>query len=276
MTTRACVVVLMALAPRLLTGQGVLVAPHAVYIDHATRSASLLLYNPNSEPAEVTISTLFGYPVTDSLGRMMLHVIEHADSLPRSAARWLTAFPRRLTVAPLERQTVRLLATPPAALPDGEYWARLVVAAKGGRVPISGVEDTAKIQVGLSLEVRTVIGVAYRKGLVRTGVRLTGLRAHIVRDSLVAWTRLEREGEGAFVGTLRGTLTDSTGVVRARFASPLGVYFELEPRFATAVGELAPGRYRLLVEATAEREDLPPEVILPAAPARDSLEVLVP
>src|SRR5207249_4490269 len=31
---------------------------------------------------------------------------------------------RRLTIAPLQRQTVRLLATPPPGLPDGEYWAR--------------------------------------------------------------------------------------------------------------------------------------------------------
>lgn len=270
------VAVLIVLAPHGLHSQGVLVAPHAIYIDHVTRSASVLLYNPNPEPAEVTISSLFGYPVTDSLGRMLLHVVEGADSIPRSAAAWIQAFPRRLTVAPRERQTVRLLATPPPALPDGEYWARLVIAAKGGRVPISGVADTANIRVGLTLEVRTVIGVAYRKGAVQTGVRLAGLRAEIVGDSLIAWARLERTGSAAFVGTLRGTLTDSAGTVRARFASPLGVYFELEPRFATAVGALPSGRYRLVIEAAAEREDLPPEVILPAAPARDSIDVRVP
>ena len=41
----------------LLAAQGVMIAPHAVFIDHRVRSGSVLLYNPNTEPAEVTIST---------------------------------------------------------------------------------------------------------------------------------------------------------------------------------------------------------------------------
>ena len=90
---------------------------------------------------------------------------------------WTQAFPRRLTVAPRERQTVRLLARPPAGLADGEYWLRMVIAAQAGRVPISGVTDTTAIQVGLTLEVRTIIGVNYRKGPVTTGLALSQLRA---------------------------------------------------------------------------------------------------
>ena len=55
-----------------LAAQGVVVAPHAVYMDHRTRSGSITLYNPNAEPAEVTISSFFGYPVTDSAGAFLL------------------------------------------------------------------------------------------------------------------------------------------------------------------------------------------------------------
>lgn len=179
-------------------------------------------------------------------------------------------------MAPLERHTVRLLATPPPGLPDGEYWARLVISAKGGRVPISGVTDTAAIQVGLTLEVRTIIGVAYRKGPVRTALALSHLRAAVVRDTLEVWSRLERQGNAAFVGTVRGTLVDSVGVVRGEFSSPVGVYYTLEPRFRAPVGRLPRGRYRLRFEVTTEREDLPPEVVLPAPVARDSVEVAVP
>lgn len=178
-------------------------------------------------------------------------------------------------MAPLERQTVRLLATPPPGLPDGEYWARLVILAKGGRIPVTGVTDTAAIQIGLNLEVITNIGMAYRKGPVHTGVRLTNLRAAVVADSLAVWSRLERQGNAAYVGTLRGTLVDSTGAVRARLSSPLGVYFVLEPRLVTPVGVLPPGRYRLRVEITTEREDLAPNVVLPSPPVRDSVDVVV-
>lgn len=266
----------LASAPAAVRAQGVLVAPHAVYIDHRIRSGSLLLYNPNPDAAEVTISTLFGYPVTDSAGHMTLRVVEQPEPSEPSAAGWIQAFPRRLTVGPLERQTVRLLATPPPGLADGEYWARLVITAKGGQVPITGVTDTANIRVGLTLEVRTIIGIAYRKGALATGVALTDLRARFVEDSLEVRARLERRGNAAFVGTVRGELVDSTGAVRARFTTPLGVYYAIAPRFSAYVGRLPAGRYRLRFAVSTEREDLAPEVVLRAPAVRDSLDIRVP
>ena len=259
-----------------LDAQGVMVAPHAVYIDHRVRSGSVLLYNPGTEPVEVTISTLFGYPVTDSSGAIALRTVDAPDSTLPSALSWMQAFPRRLTVAPLERQTVRLLARPPAGLADGEYWVRLVIAAKAGLVPITGVVDTTGIRVGLTLEVRTVIGIAYRKGAVRTGVALSNVRAQLVGDTLVTWSRLVRQGNAAYVGTVRGTLVDTTGAARASFTSPLGVYFTLEPRIASVVGKLPRGRYWLRYEVVTEREDLDPRVVLPAPGVRDSVQVVVP
>jgi len=259
-----------------LHAQGVMVAPHAVYIDHRVRSGSVLLYNPGTEPVEVTISTLFGYPVTDSAGSIVLRTVDAPDSTLPSALAWIQAFPRRLTVAPLERQTVRLLARPPVGLADGEYWVRLMIAAKAGQVPIVGVSDTTAIQVGLTLEVRTIIGIAYRKGPVTTRVALSNVRAQLRGDTLITWSRLVRQGNAAFVGTVRGTVVDSTGATRASFATPLGVYFTMEPRIASIIGRLPKGRYWLRYEVVAEREDLDPSVILPAPAARDSVQLVVP
>jgi hypothetical protein len=265
--------------------QGVMVAPHAVFIDHRLRSGSVLLYNPGTEPVEVTISTIFGYPTTDSAGRIRLDTLI-ADSTV-SALAWIQAFPRRLTVGPRERQTVRLLARPPAALPDGEYWLRLVIAAQAGRVPITGVADTTAIQVGLTLEVRTIIGVNYRKGPVTTGVTLSQVSAQIVGDSLITRSKLERHGNAAFVGMIRETLVDSTGAVHAQqigdslvttFASPIGVYVAMQPRLASAIPNpgLPRGRYWLRYEVVAERDDLDPKVVLKAPAVRDSVRLVVP
>src|SRR3989442_7351766 len=78
----ACIV---ALGSASLAAQGVMVAPHAVFIDHSQRSGSVLLYNPGTEAVEVTISTIFGYPTTDSSGGIKLYTPENPDStLPRS------------------------------------------------------------------------------------------------------------------------------------------------------------------------------------------------
>ena len=267
----------LALGTASLAAQGVMVAPHAVFIDHRVRSGAVLLYNPGTEPVEVTISTLFGYPVTDSTGAIGLRTVDAPDSTLPSALAWIQAFPRRLTVGPRERQTVRLLARPPAGLADGEYWVRLMIAAQAGRVPITGAGDTTAIQVGLTLEVRTIIGVNYRKGAVSTGVTLSNVRAQILGDSLVTWSKLERRGNAAFIGTVRETLVDSTGAVRATYNSPLGVYFTMQPRLATALAAPLPrGRYWLRYELVTEREDLDPAVLLKAPAVRDSVQLVVP
>ena len=44
-----------------LGAQGVVIAPHAVFIDGRSRSGAVLLYNPNTEPVEVSISALTGF-----------------------------------------------------------------------------------------------------------------------------------------------------------------------------------------------------------------------
>ena len=255
--------------------QGVLVAPHALIVDHAARSGSLTLYNPGTEPVEVEVGTIFGYPAADSAGRLYLHTAEVPGDGEPSAAAWVAAFPRRMTIAPLSRQTVRVLARPPAGLPDGEYWSRIVVAARAGQVPVTGVTDTARIQVGLTLEVRTIISFNYRKGAVATSVTLDRLRAERDGDSLRVRLRLERGGNAAWLGTVRVALAGATGEPRT-VESALAVYHTLEPAFVLPVTGLAPGRYRLSVEAVTEREDITGDQLLRAAPALAEVEVVLP
>jgi hypothetical protein len=274
---RSCVILLgLTILPRLLPAQGVLVAPHYLVMDHRTRSGSVTIYNPGNEPVEVSIGTLFGYPVTDSTGQFTLLTPERPDSTMPSATEWIEAFPRRLTLGPRDRQTVRLLGRPPASLRDGEYWTRLVVTAKGGALPVTGVSDTSGIRIGLTLEVRTILPVFYRKGQLSTGVTLSHVRTAVAGDSLEIRVKLERQGTAAFIGTLRGSLVDSTGKAVSSFATPLAVYYSIDPRITAPLSHPAPGRYTLRLELATEREDLSSDILLQTVPVRDSVEVRLP
>ena len=271
----AVLVQVLALAPP-AGAQGVLVAPTTVIIDARSRTSSLLLVNQGDEPAEVDISTFFAYTVTDSTGQLQLHSPDTLAAGLVSAAGWIRAFPRRMTIAPNSQQTVRLLVTPPADLPDGEYWARLAVLARGGRVPIETSTDTSVVHVGLSIEVRTLLPVLYRKGRVETGVAISRLRAERIADSVVVRGRLERQGNAAMIGTVRSELVDPAGRVRASFSQPISTYLALEPRFVASSDSLPSGDYTLRMEVSAERRDLPPEALLPFRAVRDSVAVHLP
>lgn len=255
--------------------QGVVVAPHAIYLDHRTRSASITLYNPGADPAEVSISSMYGYPVTDSLGHFTLHLPDSVDASMPAATGWIDAFPRRMTLPPLQRQTVRLLARPPLALADGEYWSRVMISAKGAALPVTA-SDTSGIQIGLSLEVRTIIPLTYRKGPLHTGVVVYDLRAVPEGDSIAIRVRLERRGTAAYIGTATGTLVDASGTRVAGFQQPVAIYYNAEPSFMLPREGLAAGTYRLHLVLSSERPDIAPELLLRAPVSRDSVTVTLP
>ena len=256
--------------------QSVMVASPAIVIDDRTRTGALTLINDGIEPVEVSVSTFCGYPVTDSVGHMYLRTFATpADTMP-CAAEWIQSFPRRLRIDPKSRATVRLLVTPPAGTPPREYWARVMASAKAGTIAIGGLPDSSAIQASLAVEIRSVVGLFYRKGKVRTGVEMDRLRAEVQGDSLVARALLTRQGDAAFVGSLKATLRDPAGKTLSESLLPLGVYYTLEPRFTVPLAGVPAGRYELSVEAVSRRPDLPADMLLATLPVRRSLEVLVP
>lgn len=260
--------------PSLLTAQGVAVAPHALHIDHRTRSGAIELYNPGNDPVEVEISTIFGFPTTDSAG--IIRVAYHEDDSDHpSAAAWIRAFPRRVRIPGQTRQTIRLLAQPPADLPDGEYWSRLSVAAEAGQVPVEGVADTS-VKISLALRVRTIVAVNYRNGTVHTAARLNDLQASVIGDSLAFRVDIEREGNAAFLGTLSTVLLDAEGAEVKREDIQIAVYYDLSPRRALSLENVPPGTYTLVSRLTTERADLDAEVVLQAEPVADTLRVEIP
>jgi hypothetical protein len=256
--------------------QSVMVASPAIVIDDRTRTGALTLINDGIEPVEVSVSTFCGYPVTDSIGRMYLRTFATpADTMP-CAAEWIQSFPRRLRIDAKSRATVRLLVTPPAGAPPREYWARVMASAKAGTIALGGLPDSSAIQASLAVEIRSVVGLFYRKGKVQTGVEMDRLRAEVQGDSLVARTLLTRQGNAAFVGSLKATLRDPAGKTLSESLLPLGVYYTLEPRFTVPLAGVPAGRYELSVEAVSRRPDLPTDMLLATLPVRRSVEVLVP
>lgn len=267
---------LLVAIPCPLVAQGVIVAPHAVFIDHATRAGAITLYNPGDTPVEVSISFAFGYPTTDSAGLISIELSDTAPASQPAATGWLQAFPRRMTLGQQQRQTIRLLASPPADLPSGEYWARLIVSAKGGQVPVAGIPDSSGITVGLSLEVRTVISVVYRKGALATGVAMAPIRAAYAHDTVAVRIPLTRTGTAAYLGTARASVLNAAGELQGQDDRAVAVYYDLDPRIDVPVGALAPGRYTVRVTVSTDRSDLPARTPLPAPTVRDSVEITVP
>jgi hypothetical protein len=260
-----------ALAVWPLVLEAILVAPHAVFMDHRSRTGQVFLVNTGDTPEEVAIDLKYGYPATDSSGTIYIKLIDQPDSTEPSAAGWVKAYPRRAVLAPGQRQVVRLLAKPPAGLPDGEYWSRIIATSRGSKVAV--VSGESGVSAGLALELRTIISLSYRKGEVHTGLELSDLRAAQEGDSLVVWLGANRRGNAAFLGTLTCQLVDAGKQVRGEWESPLAVYHRLSRRYVFPIDSAAPGRYTLRVGVTTARSDLDQRHVLPAEPVTRTVDL---
>ncbi|MES2307091.1 MAG: hypothetical protein V4558_16440 [Gemmatimonadota bacterium] len=263
---------LLAAAPSAAAAQGASIAPHAVVIDDRLRSSTVTLYNPGALPIEVTVGTAYGFPVTDSTGQFTLRCLD--DSTTGSASRWITAYPRRFTLPPLARQTVRLLARPPQELSGGEYWARLAVTTRAASTPVERT-DSAGIQVGLALEVRTLLPIYYRKGPMTTSLSFDAASASRLEDSVAFRLLMHRDGNAAFIGQVHATLVDSAGRVVREGRLPIAVYQSAEPRLQFPSAGLGAGHYRLRLEARTERPDADVGALIQAPPVRAEFDILL-
>ena len=252
----------------------IVVAPTAVTLSDRDPSASVTLYNSSDVPEEVDVSVVFGYPATDSAGVLGLVLDENGDD-PQSAADWIQVLPRRLVVPPGERRVVRLLGRPPRDLPEGEYWSRLVLTARGQDVPVDGADASAEVQVGLSLQVRTIIAANFRKGRVNTGVEVGDFDPRVEGDSLVLFPDLVRQGNGAFIGLLEAQLVDGEGQIAASWEEQVAVYRAYRRRYAWDVSHLPAGTYEFQLRLSTERDDVNPRDRLPAAPVIRTAEVVL-
>ena len=145
-------------------------------IDDRTRTSAITLVNNGTAPAEVTLGTAFGIPVSDSAGAMRLATFASVDDSMPSAAEFVHAYPAQFVLLPGGRRIVRLIATPPAGTQDGEYWARLVVTTRAARTRPADADDGADVgaaHVGIDLEIRSLLPIFYRQGHSQPALRST-------------------------------------------------------------------------------------------------------
>jgi len=259
------------LAPAVI--HAVYVSPTAVFMDDGNRNAQVTLGNSSDVPEEVWIELKFGFLDTDSAGTPFIRLIEDPGPEFPSATGWMGVFPQRTRLEPGEKRVVRLFARPPADLPDGEYWSRLVVTAR--RAPSAVAPGDTVARAGVSLEIRLVTSVTFRKGAVHTALTLRDLRAAAAGDSLVLRVAMDRGGNAAYLGTMHLALVDTLGAVTRQWATPIAVHVPVDRRFVFPLEGLAPGTYRLRISTEAKRDDVQEGGVLPAPPVADSILVTV-
>lgn len=242
------------------------ISPHFVFVTDRDKSTTIELYNSGGATADISLSTVFGTYRTDSVGGIVVVPDTNPRANAPSAARWMELYPRHVVLRPNARTVIKILAVPPAGLPDGEYRTRLIVDAKPVDSPLPPSPNGTTI--ALSVEIQTSLSMIYRQGSMSSGVKISNVRATVNGDYLDVRMHLEKTGNASFFGKLRGGLVETTGRVIVPLDVNLAMNETMEPRFRLALGALKSGTYSLRLNISSDRLDIPPDDVVPVARER--------
>ncbi|MCX6162346.1 MAG: hypothetical protein NTV87_13570 [Ignavibacteriae bacterium] len=232
----------------------VTVAPVAIHIGETNKNGYMLIRN-NSTNAdwEVSIEMKFGYPQSDTAGNTYIYFPETEKADDPSAVKWISFFPRKFILKPLEEQTVRIAAKPPKDLKDGEYWGRPIIYSHA----LNAVDTTNKeqIEVGLSVQFQTVIALNYRKGKSSTGINLTSFEGKYENDKIILSAGVKREGICAYIGSMNAKIFNDKNEAVKELKQEIAIYYTLERRIEFDVTGLSKGQYYAEIEFNTNREE---------------------
>jgi hypothetical protein len=216
---------------------GVLVAPTVVFLSDDSRTGRITVQNIGDKPEEVTIFFSFGLPVNDSLGDVSVRLQDSAVTDPNSCLDWIKAFPRRLILPANASQVVRFVANPPRDLPNGEYWARVVIKSQEAdpNIPKSTGDD--QITTRLNMVMQTAIMLKYRQGEVFCALEFGEIQARNVENQVEVVVETKNVGNASYVGMLNCRVVDAQGKDVASRGVQLAVYRALRRRVMIQIPE---------------------------------------
>ncbi len=187
------------------------VAPLAYELGTTKRNTEMFIANNSNTVQEVIIEARYGIPKNLEDGSVGIVFPDSLNGDEPNAASWIRFFPRRLQLNPGEQQTVRMLVQPPANLPDGEYWSRIVVSQEP--VSTSPSDTTGGLVARLNVRIQTVLGFLYRHGTVSTGIEASLVDTQMLPDAFVLRFDTKRLGNAAYLGQIDLNLRDANGAI---------------------------------------------------------------
>jgi len=239
----------------------IVIAPTSVYLNDVNKTGFLVMMNPTRIAKEVTVTFVFGYPMSDSTGTTFLYRPDSTYENYPSAVDWVFSFPKRFVLLPNQNRTVRFAVRPPQTLANGEYWARPVVTSRDIADASASTNDGNGISTKVDFVFETILALSYRHGAVSTGIEFSSARVTRTDDSLFIFSDFTRKSTAAYIGYFHASLSDGNNDVVREIKKDIAVYYELHPRDIMDIGGLPSGAYKLQIEINTDRNEGPGSIL---------------
>ncbi len=180
-----------------------MIMPKRLVFEGSERSQEINLANTGSDTAVYAISFI-NYKMTESGN---FEQVEEPEEGQRFATDFLRYFPRRVTLAPNEAQTVRVQLTRSGNLEQGEYRSHVYFRAVEEQTAL-GEEDQTESE-GISINIKTVFGISIpviiREGQSSTKIDLTNISLNTEGENPKLSLVINRTGNMSVYGNISVT-----------------------------------------------------------------------
>ena len=184
---------------------GMAISPTRVVLDAGGRGASVTLYNSGGVPVTYRIDNV--ELALDEAGNY--RNLEEGEAAPWAATPYLRFSPRQITLAPGQRQSVKIVARAPRDLPRGELRSHLTFSSIPLVQPAKAADDAEKadagedsVSVSVGLDYRITIPVLLRIGQPEGGSAIVSATPSPGETRALRVT-LARTGERSELGVVR-------------------------------------------------------------------------
>lgn len=186
-----------------------MIMPKRLVFDGSQRSQEINLANTGKDTAVYAISFI-NYRMTEAGS---FEQIESPEKGQRFATDFLRYFPRRVTLAPNEAQTIRVQLTKTGNLEQGEYRSHMYFRAVENQTAL-GEEDTSSSE-GIAIQIKTVFGISIpiiiRHGKSSTSTSLSEVNLDLTGDKPRLSLIINRSGNMSVYGNLKVEHISKTG-----------------------------------------------------------------
>jgi P pilus assembly chaperone PapD len=249
----------------------VTISPTSIFFEN--NFASFIVINNSAISQDILVDFAFGFPMADEFGSPSTRYGHEYGFADRDITPHVRAFPRAMTLAPGQRQTVRINLRPPRDLHDAVYWTRLKVVSTPEVAEVTAVEENVSAQFTFVFE--QLLPVYFRNGNVSLSMNVNDvhiLEAEENRRLLVDFTL---EGNAPFLGTIDLSLSDRSDNTVHSDRTVTSI-FHSEKRAFTIPSDLPAGTYTVSVNFTASRPDVPAAQMFPMNPVRYTQTIQIP
>jgi P pilus assembly chaperone PapD len=187
-----------------------MIMPKRLVFEGSERSQEINLANTGSDTAVYAISFI-NYKMTEDGN---FEQVEEPEEGQRFATDFLRYFPRRVSLAPNEAQTIRVQLTRTGNLEQGEYRSHVYFRAVEEQTAL-GAEE-AEDSEGISINIKTVFGISIpviiREGESTTTINLTDVSLNTDAENPKLSLVINRSGNMSVYGNITATHFAPNGI----------------------------------------------------------------